>query len=188
MKRAGNLWAKMISFESLLRAHQKALRGKRFRRAVAGFEFNLEYELWRLHHQLSKKTYQPGGYSTFWVYEPKARLISAAPYRDRVVHHALTQALEPIFERSFPYDSYACRKGRGTHAAVRRAQHFLFTRSERRRGLPIGNQTRLSSVSDSPSVGEGERAPFYEVAWRVVEQQRDQRAFGEPQHQPAGEP
>ncbi|MBC8875902.1 MAG: group II intron reverse transcriptase domain-containing protein [Planctomycetes bacterium] len=51
-------------------------------------------------------------------------MISAAPYRDRVVHHAVTRILEPIFERSFISDSYACRKGRGTHAAVRRAQHY----------------------------------------------------------------
>ena len=58
------------------------------------------------------------------MYEPKKRLISAAPFRDRVVHHALTRVLDPIFERSFIADSYACRKGKGTHAAVRRAQEF----------------------------------------------------------------
>ena len=71
-----------------------------------------------------RKTYRPGPYRTFTIYEGKTRQISAAPFRDRVVHHALTGVLEPIFERSFIFDSYACRKGKGTHAAVDRCQEF----------------------------------------------------------------
>ena len=123
MKRHGNLWQRMVSFPNLLRAADKAQRGKRFRPGVAHFHFNLERELWQLHSELVEQSYRPGAYETFYVYEPKKRLISAAPYRDRVVHHALTGVLEPIFERSFIADSYACRKLKGTHAAVRRAQH-----------------------------------------------------------------
>src|SRR5881275_480921 len=61
---------------------------------------------------------------TVIIYEGKTRRISAAPFRDRVVHHALTGVLEPFFERSFIHDSYACRKGKGTHAAVDRCQEF----------------------------------------------------------------
>jgi retron-type reverse transcriptase len=203
VKRVGHLWQQLIGFDNLLRAAQTACKGKRFRPTVAGFHFDLERELWRLHDELAAQTYRPGPYRTFTICEPKPRLISAAPYRDRVVHHALTQVLEPIFERSFLPDSYACRKGKGTHAAVRRCQHFarrcryvlkadvrkffpsidhqvlksllarkvkdpdvlrlagliidhsnpqedvplwfpgddLFTPQERRRGLPIGNQT-----------------------------------------------
>ena len=124
MKRHGNLWERMISFENLLRAAEKARRGKRFRPAAARFFFHLERELWRLHEELATKTYRPGPYRTFFIYEPKQRQISAAPFRDRVVHHALTGVLEPIFERSFIPDSYACRKGKGTHAAVDRCQEF----------------------------------------------------------------
>ena len=124
MKRHGNLWEHMISFESLLEAATKAQRGKRFRPAVARFHFNLERELLVLQEELAAKTYRPGPYRSFYIYEPKQRLISAAPYRDRVVHHALTGVLEPIFERSFVFDSYACRKGKGTHAAVARCQHY----------------------------------------------------------------
>jgi retron-type reverse transcriptase len=203
MKRYGNLWPQLISFENLLHAAAKASRGKRFRPDVAAFHFNLERELWRLHEELSTKTYRPGAYRTFFIHEPKARQISAAPYRDRVVHHALVNVLEPVFERVFIQDSYACRKGKGTHAGVARCQEFsrraryvlkadvqkffpsvdheilkgqvarkikdahvvwlvgqiidhsnpqegvqhcfpgddLFTLSERRRGIPIGNQT-----------------------------------------------
>jgi retron-type reverse transcriptase len=124
MKRHGNLWPQVISFEALLRAAEQACKGKRFRPGVAAFHFHLEPELWKLHEELSTKTYRPGAYRTFVICEPKPRQISAAPYRDRVVHHALVNVLEPIYERTFIADSYACRKGKGTHAAVRRCQHF----------------------------------------------------------------
>ena len=124
MKRHGNLWPTLTSFEHLLRSSEKAKRGKRFRPAVAGFNFNLEPELLRLQEALAAKTYRPGRYRSFYIYEPKKRLISAAPYRDRIVHHALTGILEPIFEPTFISDSYACRKGKGTHAAVDRCQQF----------------------------------------------------------------
>jgi retron-type reverse transcriptase len=124
MKRYGHLWEGMISFENLLRAAEKARRGKRFRPEAARFFFHLERELWKLHEELTAKTYRPGAYHTFVIHEPKRRQISAAPFRDRVVHHALTGVLEPIFERSFIFDSYACRKGKGTHAAVGRCQEF----------------------------------------------------------------
>ena len=203
MKRHGQLWEQVVSFKALLRAADTARKGKRFRPAVAAFHFDQERTLWQLHEELATKTYRPGAYRSFFIYEPKKRQISAAPYRDRVVHHALTAVLEPIFERSFIADSYACRKGKGTHAAVARCQEFarrfryvlkadiqkffpsvdhailkalvarkikdpdvlwlvaqiidgsnrqeevqtyfpdddLFTPAERRRGIPIGNQT-----------------------------------------------
>src|SRR5262249_2317865 len=124
MKRYGYLWEGMIAFENLLRAAEASRRGKRFRPAAARFFFHLERELTGLHEELASKTYQPGPYRTFTIYEGKTRQISAAPFRDRVVHHALTGVVEPIFERSFIFDSYACRKGKGTHAAVDRCQQF----------------------------------------------------------------
>ncbi|MDD4091928.1 MAG: RNA-directed DNA polymerase [Smithellaceae bacterium] len=74
--------------------------------------------------ELADKRYSPGPYREFTIYDRKTRRISAAPYRDRVVHHALCNVIEPIFERSFIHDSYACRAGKGTHAAVNRfTQH-----------------------------------------------------------------
>lgn len=124
MKRHGNLWPTLTSFEHLLRSSEKAKRGKRFRSAVARYEFNLERELLALQAALRQKIYRPGNYRSFYIYEPKKRQISAAPYRDRIVHHALTGILEPIFEPAFIFDSYACRKGKGTHAAVDRCQQF----------------------------------------------------------------
>jgi retron-type reverse transcriptase len=124
MKRYGNLWERVISFEALLYAADNARKGKRFRPAVAAFHFDQERALWKLREELTAKTYRPGAYRSFFIYEPKKRQISAAPYRDRVVHHALTGVLEPIFERTFIADSYACRKGKGAHAAADRCQQF----------------------------------------------------------------
>ena len=124
MKRYGHLWDQVVSFEALLRAADTARRGKRFRPAVAAFHFDQERALWKLHEELTTKTYRPGAYRSFFIHAPKKRQISAAPYRDRVVHHALTGVLEPIFEKTFIADSYACRKGKGTHAGVKRCQQF----------------------------------------------------------------
>jgi len=77
-----------------------------------------------LEEELLAGTYRVGPYKEFTIYERKPRKISAAPYRDRVVHHALCNAIEPIFERSFIYDSYACRLGKGTHKAVDRFTEY----------------------------------------------------------------
>ncbi|MCZ2207879.1 RNA-directed DNA polymerase, partial [Cylindrospermopsis raciborskii] len=84
----------------------------------------LETELIRLQKQLTDKTYQPGDYRTFHLINPKSRLISAAPYRDRVVHHALCNVIVPIFERVFIADSYANRLGFGTHRALKKFTTF----------------------------------------------------------------
>jgi retron-type reverse transcriptase len=129
MKRYGNLWADVVDFQNLLAAARQSQRGKRFRDSVLRFNYNLEHELTHLHQQLQTKTYQPGKYKTFHVKEPKARLISAAPYRDRVVHHALCNVIMPIFEQTFIHDSYANRVGFGTHRALKRFTQF--TRSNR---------------------------------------------------------
>ena len=120
----GALFTQITTFSNLLEAARLASRGKRFRPNVSAFALNLEEELHRLQQELVARTYRPGGYRTFFVYDKKPRLISAAPFRDRVVHHALCNVIEPIFERRFLYDSYACRKGKGTHAAVERASAY----------------------------------------------------------------
>lgn len=125
MKRYGNLWPKIIDFENLMEAARKAQKGKRFQENVLRFNYNREDELIRLHTELSEKTYQPGPYTTFDIYEPKRRMISAAPYRDRVVHHALCNIVVPLVERSFIDDSYANRLGYGVHRGLRRFIQFM---------------------------------------------------------------
>lgn len=118
------MYAALTSWENLLRAFREASRGKRRRAHVAAFEHRLEDQLIRLRRELVEKTYRPGAYSSFYIHEPKRRLISAAPFRDRVVHHALVQVIEPAFERSFIRDSYANRVGKGTHQALDRCQQL----------------------------------------------------------------
>jgi hypothetical protein len=108
----------------LWQAYRNAARGKRGQAAAAAFELYLADNLLQLQTELQEKTYQPGAYHSFYIHEPKRRLISAAPFRDRVVHHALCQVTIPYFERLFMPDSYANRVGKGTHRALDRCQQF----------------------------------------------------------------
>jgi retron-type reverse transcriptase len=114
----------LYSFDNLLLAYRKASKGKRGLADVAQFEYKLEDNLFQLQDELMNQTYQPGAYHSFYIHDPKKRLISAAPFRDRVVHHALCNLIEPIFDNSFIFDSYANRIGKGTHKAIDRAQQF----------------------------------------------------------------
>lgn len=124
MKRHGNLWPQITNFSNLLNAAKKAQQGKRYYPNVLEFNHNLEPELLKIQRDLLDQSYQPGEYITFQIVEPKKRMISAAPYRDRVVHHALCNVIAPIFEQGFIADSYANRTGYGTHRALRRFTGF----------------------------------------------------------------
>jgi len=114
----------LCSWENILLAYHKASKGKRGQPNVAAFEFHLEDNLIQLQDELCSFSYQPEPYDSFYIHEPKRRLISAAPFRDRVVHHALCNLIEPIFERSFIHTSFANRRGKGTHRAIDCVQQF----------------------------------------------------------------
>ena len=124
MKRAGNLFYPTVALSNLWLAAHKAWRGKKDKPRIAAFYFNVEEELLRLQQELITKNYTPQPFRTFMVFEPKRREIAAADFRDRVVHHAICNILEPHFENTLIHDTYACRVGKGTHVAVARAQHF----------------------------------------------------------------
>lgn len=119
-----SLFEQIASFGNLWQAFHKAALGKRSRPDVAEFEYDLEGWLLRLHKQLLARTYHPAPYRRFTFADPKPRAISAAPFRDRVVHHALCNVIEPICERRFIGDSYAHRQGKGIHAALDRCTEF----------------------------------------------------------------
>ena len=125
MRRAGDLWPEVTAFGGLWQAVDRAARGKRTRPAVARFLDRRETEVLRLQRELESDRWVPGTPLQFDIYEPKKRRISAAPFRDRVVHHALIAVLEPVFERRMVPHSYACRRGKGTHAALEHAQLAL---------------------------------------------------------------
>lgn len=118
------MYEKICRWENLLLAYQRASKGKRGQPNVAAFEYRLEENLFELRQALLAYTYLPSDYTNFYIHEPKRRLISAAPFRDRVVHHALCNLIEPIFERTFVADSYANRLGKGTHRALDRVQRL----------------------------------------------------------------
>ena len=120
-----NLYEEIIDPLNLWFAYKQAMRGKRYKPAAAHFEYNLEKNLIELERELKEEAFQSGGYRSFYIQRPKKRLINAAPFRDRVVHHALMHVLEPLFERQFIFDSYANRKGKGTHKALDRCTYFL---------------------------------------------------------------
>ena len=123
-RKAQNLFDGIASFEALHAAALRAAKGKRGKPGVAAFLANLETEVLRLERELRNGSYRPGGYRKIEIFDPKHRIVSAAPFRDRVVHHAWCAVCEPLFERGFIYDSYANRVGKGTHRAVGRYERF----------------------------------------------------------------
>lgn len=124
MKRTGYLFERIFALDNLLLAARKAFRGKKNRTCVAAFYFDLEREILSLQSELKAGSYELHPYHSFIIYESKERKICAADFRDRVLHHALCNVLDSFFERCMIADTYACRVGKGTHAAVGRAQHF----------------------------------------------------------------
>jgi retron-type reverse transcriptase len=109
MKTHKNLYAQICSFENLLQAAKQAAAGKRFRASVLAFFNDFEHNALQLLRELQTQTYQPGGYESFYIHEPKKRLISKAPFRDRVVHHMLINVIGPLFERRF-ICKHCCRR------------------------------------------------------------------------------
>lgn len=125
MKRYGFLFEKAFTKEALYDAYLAASQHKHQKRACFQFEKRLAYNIDRLHKALHDGTYKPMPYYTFMVYEPKPREIYAPSFGDLVVQHAIYAVIHDIFDRSFIDQSYACRRGFGTHKAADYAQTCL---------------------------------------------------------------
>ena len=125
MKSFNNLYEKIYEFDNLHRAYLNARKNKRFKGEVLSFSNNLEENLITLQNELIHESYTPSRYREFIVKEPKERLILALPFRDRVLHQAINAVIEPIYESSFISDSFACRKGKGTLAGVKKNAFYL---------------------------------------------------------------
>ncbi len=117
------------SFRYLLAAAERARRANPTNTDAQTFFAELEFNLIELRQELQLGSYRPGPLRRFVIYEPKQRTISAAPFRDRVVHHALCAALEPTFEKTLTPHSFACRRGLGLHRAVLWGQRCLRRRT-----------------------------------------------------------
>lgn len=126
MKRIDNIFYKICSIENLRLADEIARRGKKRKPGVVAFNRNREALLEELHYKLLAGEYRTSKYFHFKVHDPKERTIAALPYYpDRIVHQAIVNILGPIWDRIFIADSYACIKGRGTHAARRRTREIF---------------------------------------------------------------
>lgn len=119
------LWEQIVSFEPLCTAARRAARGKRRVLAVARWMADLEPNTLRLERELRSGSWRPGQPTTFHIHDPKTRIITVAPFEDRVVHHALMDRLEPILDAVMIDESFACRRGKGTHAAVEYARRLV---------------------------------------------------------------
>lgn len=125
MKRLKELYSKIYDFDNLFIAYLEARKGKRYRNEILYFTNNLEENLIDIQRDLVHKTYKVGKYKEFFVHDPKKRLIMALPFRDRVVQWAIYRILNPLFDRRYIIDSYACRVGYGAHRAIDRLQYWL---------------------------------------------------------------
>lgn len=151
MKTHNQLYGEICSFENLLRGAGRAELGKRMQDTIGRFRTNREAELLGLRRELLEKSYAPGSYRETIITRPKRRMISAAPFRDRVVHHALCNVVMPLFERKMIFDLYSNRAGKGTHAAIRRAQeycreHDFVLKGDVRKFFPSMDHAVLKSV------------------------------------------
>jgi RNA-directed DNA polymerase len=125
LKTYNNLYERIYSFENLHVAYLKARRGKRYKDEVLEFNSNLEENLITMQNELMHETYRPSRYNQFMIYDPKERVILSLPFRDRVIHQAICNIIEPLFEPTFIKDSYACRKNKGTLAGVKGVEYFV---------------------------------------------------------------
>jgi hypothetical protein len=120
-----NLIEQIATTDNLYSAYRKATRGKRYTAGHLAFKQHLAANIGLLRNALLDGSYRPSEPRKFMVYEPKPRQISALPFGDRVVQHALCNIIEPIFEKTFLPNSHACRTGRGTHTGVKAAQAHM---------------------------------------------------------------
>lgn len=120
-----NLIHLVICDNNLRKAYQQARRNKRYKKDVLIFKERLEYNLHQIKREILEKTYKIGEYRNFTIYYPKERKISALPFKDRVVQHALCNIIEPLFDKYMFSCSYACRKGKGTHRCMMKAREII---------------------------------------------------------------
>ncbi len=114
----------IIASSNLLLAWREFRAGKRGKTDVQAFEHLLMDNLLSLHEKLKQGEYHHQGYYQFGISDPKPRQIHKASVRDRVLNHAAYRVLYPFFDKTFIYDSYSCRKHKGTHAALQRFEQF----------------------------------------------------------------
>jgi retron-type reverse transcriptase len=143
-KTYNHIFSEIADFDNLWSAYLSARKGKRFHNEVAIFSARLEENLINIHNHLLWGTWQPGTARNFVYLEPKRREITAPPFADRVVHHAIYRVVRPLFDKKFIHHSYACRNGKGAQAAVKALQGML-RRAQAKRDKPYIMQADIKS-------------------------------------------
>jgi len=154
----------VFSFKKLYKAYLKCRKNKRNKRNALQFEINTEENLLKLEEELKAHTYLPLPSTCFVTESPKTREIFAADFRDRIVHHLLVGYLEPKWEPKFIHDSYACRKGKGTHGAAKRLQQFMRKASNNRSRAAFFLQIDIKSFFVSINK---------QILFRIINQKED---------------
>lgn len=125
MKRAGNLIGRIADLDNLLLAFYKAQKGKKVQREVVEYRNSLHANLQKLSRQITNGNVEVGNYRKFTIIDPKKRVICAAAFGERVLHHAIMSVCQPYFERNLIYDTYATRVGKGVYSALERAKSAM---------------------------------------------------------------
>ncbi len=124
MRRTGHLFEAIVDHDNLRQAFARACRGKRHSREAREFASQLDTRLHDMAHQLRFGDFAVGRYRQFVIHDPKERIITAPCFAERVLHHAIMNVCEPVFERRLIDDTFACRKGRGRIVCLARARGF----------------------------------------------------------------
>ena len=143
MKRYGNLFERVVEYGNLEQAFHNAARHKTRRSEVIEYGSHLEANLLQLQRELITGTYRTSEYKTFIIYEPKERKIFKLPFRDRVVHWAIMQVIEPIWLSNFTRDTYSCIRGRGIHPLLYKLRRDLKADPE---GTPVLPENRCAQI------------------------------------------
>ncbi len=147
-----DLYTKLCSYDNLELAWLRARKRKTLKEYVIEFESDLDWNIKQLKHELETFTYSPAPLTTFIIKDPKTRKISAAHFRDRIIHHAICNIIAPIFEKDFIYDSFANQKHKGTHMAIKRLEKFMRKVSSNHKAVRGGKVNFLSTkaIPDTP--------------------------------------
>lgn len=144
----GCSFEQIYSFENILNAAYQCRRGKTKANATLAFFNHLEENVIQIQNELMWGMYEMSPYHHFYVFEPKRRLISAPHFKDRVVHRAIYNIIEPLFDQQYIHDSYACRRNKGTHKGADRAQLFI-KRVEQKHGKAYALKADISRYFSS---------------------------------------
>lgn len=170
MKTYKDLYPKIYDLKNLILAFKKARKGKTKKLYVIEFENNLRKNLFDLHKELKNQTYQPKSLETFILRDPKTRKISKSDFRDRIIHHAIINILEPIFEPLFIYDSCANRKNKGNLFALKKFYQFLRKISENGKTKGIFNKNQVKGYCLKADIKHYFQSVNHEILVKIIEQ------------------